>query len=37
VEGLREPCYPGITDVPFGLVRYVNKVPQGDVRFILQP
>ena len=37
MEALREPCYPGITDVPFGLFRYMNKVPHGDVRSILQP
>jgi len=28
VEVLREPCYPSITDVPFGFVRYMNKVLQ---------
>lgn len=37
MEGLRKPCYLSITDVPVGLVRYANKVPQGDVRSILQP
>ena len=25
MEALREPCYPSITDVPFGIVRYMNQ------------
>jgi hypothetical protein len=29
VEALREPCYPSIPDVSYGLVRYMNKVLQG--------
>ena len=37
MKALRESCYPGITDVPFGLVRDAKKMPQEDLRSILQP